>query len=75
MNDLFARLKPLILELQDLPGWPVTKLPAGLLLYDVLTAQGATQAELEETLGQEVLTLVESPVIRDGARSPCSPVC
>jgi hypothetical protein len=75
MNDLFARLEPLILELQDLPGWPVTALPAGLLLYDILSGLGATQAELEETLGREVLALVESPVIRDFARSPCSPVC
>lgn len=75
MNGILARLKPLVLELQGLPDWPVTELPAGLLLYDALTALGASRAELEEVLGREVLALVEGPAVGDAARTPSSPVC
>ncbi len=70
MNDNLARLKPLVLELQTLPDWPATDLPAGLLLYDVLVAQGASRAEMEEILGQEALTLVEDPALKDVERTP-----
>ncbi len=70
MNHNLARLKPLVLELQGLPDWPATDLPAGLLLYDVLVAQGASRAELEEILGQEVLALVEDPALKDVERTP-----
>jgi len=70
MNDKLERLKPLILELQGLPDWPATELPAGLLLYDVLLALGAPRAEMEEILGQEVLALVENPALKDVERTP-----
>ncbi len=70
MNGVLARLQPLVLELRRLPGWPITNLPAGLLLYDALTALGATRTEIEEILGQETLTLVESPAIQDAKRTP-----
>ena len=70
MKDNLARLKPLVLELQGLPDWPATNLPAGLLLYDVLVAQGASRAEMEEILGQEVLALVEDPALKDVERTP-----
>jgi (p)ppGpp synthase/HD superfamily hydrolase len=70
MNDNLARLKPLVLELQGLPDWPATDLPAGLLLYDVLIAQGASRAEMEEILGQEVLALVEDTALKDVERTP-----
>jgi hypothetical protein len=75
MNSILARLKPLVLDLQGLPDWPGTELPAGLLLYDALTALGVTRAELEEVLGREVLTLVESPAVKDAERTPSSQVC
>lgn len=75
MNHTFERLKTLILELQELPDWPVTEIPAGLLLYDVLTALDATRAELEEILGKEALALVESKVIQDAERTPSSQGC
>ena len=75
MNGILARLKPLVLELQGLPDWPVTELPAGLLLYEALTALGITTTELEEVLGQEVLTLVEGPAVQDAERTPSSQVC
>lgn len=70
MNGNLVRLKPLVLELQGLPDWPATDLPAGLLLYDVLISQGASRAELEEILGQEVLALVEDPALKDIERTP-----
>jgi len=70
MNDNLARLKPLVLELQGLPNWPTTDLPAGLLLYDILVAQGASRAEMEEILGQEALFLVEDPALKDVERTP-----
>lgn len=70
MNDNLTRLKPLVLELQGLPGWPATDLPAGMLLYDILVAQGASRAEMEEILGQEVLALVEDPALKDVERTP-----
>jgi hypothetical protein len=72
MNDILSRLKPLILELKELPKWPEVKIPAGLLLYDVLTALGATRTELEGVFDQEVFTLVESPVpvVVDAERIP-----
>ncbi len=70
MNDSLARLKPLVHELQGLPDWPATDLPAGLLLYDVLVAQGASRAEMEEVLGSEVLNLVEDPDLKDVERTP-----
>lgn len=70
MNDNLARLIPLVLELQTLPDWPATDLPAGLLLYDVLVAQGASRAEMKEILGQEALTLVEDPALKDVERTP-----
>jgi (p)ppGpp synthase/HD superfamily hydrolase len=70
MNDNLVRLKPLVLELQGLPDWPATDLPAGLLLYDVLAAQGASRAEIEEILGQEVLTLIEDSALKDVERTP-----
>ena len=75
MNDLLERLQPLVLELRGLPGWPMTELPAGLILYDALTALGATRAELEEVLGREVLTLVEAPAVQDAELTPSSQVC
>jgi hypothetical protein len=75
MNHMLERLKPLILELQRLPDWPVADIPAGLLLYDVLTALGTTKAELVEILGQEALTLVEGPAIQDAERTPSSRIC
>lgn len=75
MNHTLERLKTLILELQELPDWPVTEIPAGLLLYDVLTALDATRAELEEILGKEALALVESKVIQDAERTPSSQGC
>ena len=75
MNDVLARLKPLVLELQELPGWPMTELSAGLILYDALSALGATRAELEQVLGREVLTLVEGPAVQDAERTPSSQVC
>ena len=75
MNRTLERLKPLILELQGLPNWPVTEIPAGLLLYDVLVALNATRDELVEILGQEALTLVEGPVIQDAERTPSSRIC
>jgi hypothetical protein len=65
MNRTLELLKPLILELQELPNWPGAKLPAGLLLYDVMVALDATRAEMEEVLGWEVLTLVEGPTIQE----------
>ena len=75
MNDILERLKPLVLELQGLTGWPATELPAGLLLYDALTALGATRTELEVVLGREMLALVEGPAIEDAERTPSSQVC
>ncbi len=75
MNHTIERLKPLILELQGLPDWPVAEIPAGLLLYDVLAALKATRDELVEILGQEALTLVEGPAIQDAERIPSSQVC
>jgi hypothetical protein len=75
MNGVLTRLQPLVLELQSLPDWPTTRLPAGLLLYDVLAALGATQAEMEATLGPEVLAQVESPVVRDVEPTPSSAFC
>lgn len=75
MSHTLERLKPLIVELQELPDWPGTKLPAGLLLYDVLVALGATRAEMEEVLGWEVLTLVEGPTVQDAERTPSSRIC
>lgn len=75
MNHTLERLKTLILELQELPDWPVTEIPAGLLLYDVLTALDATRAELEEILGKEALALVESTVIQDAESTPSSHGC
>jgi len=70
MNDILARLKPLIHELQELPDWPATELPAGLLLYDVLVALGAPQAELEQILGQDALALAEGASLPDAERTP-----
>lgn len=75
MNSVLAQLKPLLLELQDLPGWPMTRIPAGLLLYDVLTALGATRTETEELLGREVPLLVDGPAVNDAARTPSAQVC
>jgi hypothetical protein len=70
MNGMLTRLQPLVLELQGLPDWPTIRLPAGLLLYDVLATLGATQAEMEATLGPEVLAQVESPAPRDVEPTP-----
>lgn len=75
MNSVLAQLKPLILELQDLPGWPMTRIPAGLLFYDVLTALGATRTEMEEILGQEVPLLVDGSAAGDAERTPSIQVC
>lgn len=75
MNSVLAQLKPLILELRDLPGWPMTRIPAGLLLYDALTALSATRTETEELLGREVLLLVEGPDAGDAERTPSVQVC
>ena len=75
MNHTLERLKPLILELQMLPDWPVAEILAGLLLYDVLTALGTTRTELMEILGQEALTLVEGPTVQDAERTPSSRIC
>ena len=75
MNRTLERLKPLIVELQELTDWPGTKLPAGLLLYDVLVALGAPRAEMEEVLGWEVLSLVEGPTVQDAERTPSSRIC
>jgi len=70
MNDILARLKPLIHELQELPDWPAIELPTGLLLYDVLVALGAPQADLEQILGQEVLAQAEGAALLDAERTP-----
>jgi hypothetical protein len=75
MNAMLIRLQPLVLELQSLPDWPTTRLPAGLLLYDVLAALGATQAEVVETLGPEVLNQIESPAVRDVEPTPSPGFC
>jgi (p)ppGpp synthase/HD superfamily hydrolase len=75
MNEIPARLKPLILELQELPDWPATELPAGLILFDVLIALGMPKDEIEKILGHEVLTLVEGPTLQDAERTPSFQVC
>jgi hypothetical protein len=75
MNGMLTRLQPLVLELQSLPDWPTAKLPAGLLLYDVLATLGATQAEMEATLEPEVLAQVESPAPRDVEPTPSPGFC
>jgi hypothetical protein len=75
MNAMLIRLLPLVLELQSLPDWPTTRLPAGLMLYDVLAALGATQAEVVETLGPEVLNQIESPAVRDVEPTPSPGFC
>jgi len=75
MNDLLERLKHLVSELQELPGWPGTKLPVGLLVYDVLVALDATGAEVEEVLGKEMLILVGDPALQDAERTPSPQVC
>jgi len=75
MNDILARLKPLVLELQELPDWPAAELPAGLILYDVLVALGTPQAELEEILGREWLTLLEGSTPQDAKHTPSIQFC
>jgi len=75
MNEILARLKPLILELQELPDWPATELPAGLILYDVLVALGTPKDEIEEILGHEVPTLIEGLTLQDAERAPSIQVC
>jgi hypothetical protein len=75
MNDIPSRLKPLVLELQELPDWPATELPAGLLIYDVLVALGMPKEELEKLLGHEVPTLVEGVILQDAERTPSIQVC
>ena len=75
MNNIFSRLKPLVLELQELPDWPATELPAGLILYDVLVALGAPKEEIEKLLGREVPTLVEGVTLQDANRTPSIQVC
>ena len=75
MNDILARLKPLVLELQELPDWPATELPAGLLLYDVLVALGIPKGEIEKTLGPEVPILVEGLSLQDAKSTPTLQVC
>lgn len=68
MNERLERLKPLVLEFQNLPDWPATWLSAGLLLYDFLVALGAPKTALENLLGRETLTLVENPATLDPKR-------
>jgi (p)ppGpp synthase/HD superfamily hydrolase len=75
MNDIPSRLKPLVLELQELPDWPATELPAGLLIYDVLVALGTPKEEIEKLLGHEVPTLVEGVTLQDAERTPSLQVC
>jgi len=75
MNYILARLKPLILELQELPDWPATELPAGLLLYDVLVALDIPKGEIEKILGPEVPILVEGLILQDAVPTPTLQVC
>jgi len=75
MNDILARLKPLVLELQELPDWPATELPAGLLLYDVLVALVIPKEEIEKILGPEVTILVEGLSLQDAEPTPTLQVC
>lgn len=75
MNEILTHLNPIISELQELLGWPMTELPVGLLLYDVLVCLGAQQADLEEILGPEILNLIDSPAIPDVEHTPIVQVC
>lgn len=75
MNDIPSRLKPLVLELQELPDWPATELPAGLLLYDVLVALGIPKEEIGEILGPEVPILIEGMNLQDAEPTPTLQVC
>ena len=75
MNDIPSRLKPLVLELQELPDWPTTELPAGLLIYDVLVALGTPKEEIEKLLGREVPILIEGLNLQDAERTPTLQIC
>jgi hypothetical protein len=75
MTEALPRLLPLIRELRELPDWPETKLPVGLLLYDVLSAMGATDREMDGVLGGEMLILIGCPSSDDAGRAPSSGNC
>jgi hypothetical protein len=75
MSEALPRLLPLIRELRELPDWPETRLPVGLLLYDVLSALGASDGEMDGILGGEMLVLIGRPSSEDAGRAPSSGNC
>lgn len=54
-----ARLVRVVRELQELPGWPMIQMAAGLVIADVLTAVGWAPEEIADLLGLDPRAYLE----------------
>lgn len=56
--EAVAGMAALVAELGELPGWPAVEMDGALVLWDVLGAIGATEAEARAAVGEEVAAYV-----------------